>query len=1137
MGQLLNRLYCQWKKGWGCKLCDVSQWVYRKYNEINHIPIISALVKRLCQLSVPLEFIEFTNNSRNFIGLLDSGAQLNVINANLLKKMEYEVYEATPLFPSLQGIQGHESKIVKWITITVLLANGQREKITMAVINDLSNSIIFGRPFLLQVQAIVDHSNGILTTSRGPICLIEAQPKEIAINSVLVPNGPKIDAPVLDEDQFNKLVKLLNEFSSLWVNQRKGLAKALSHKILLNTTQPVNCRPRRYTPEQQVAIEKEVDKMLLDNIVQPSHSPYASEVLLVKKKTNEWRVCVDYRQLNEITIRDRYPFPRIGDLLYRIQNSRYFVALDLRAGYWQIPMDHESRKYTAFRSFKGLYEFLVMPFGLTNAPATFQRAMDNLLGDLYFIGVIVYLDDILIHGRTFEETLGLLRKVFERLEEAGFTINLEKCRFFPQQLKYLGHVVEDGSMYPDIEKVQVLQQIQKPTNIKEVRSLLGMLGYYQQYIKEFSEIMSPVFELLRLVPNTKRNNKSTQIVWSTEHDTALAKAVERLATSVLKIPLDSEEFLLETDSSNFALSAILNCRQANGEWAPVEFASKKLSDTQQRWSTREKEAFAIVFGLKKYEHYLRGRAFTVYSDHATLKWMLGTKEGKVARWASRMAEFDMTIIPKKGTEIIHVDFFSRYVETEQDADLQDRMIYSIYTNTQLPTIEQVLEQQQKELPPVGKGYFIRDGKWYFRNGLWAPISLRIKIMAACHSLSPLRHPGVKKTKTLINKVFNWPNIHEDVTKYIKGCLVCQQSRPGLDRLQGLFRTHPIPGPFQTVYMDYWSCDYQGHRTVLTMIDQFTKWAECVPIDNKAEPTVTSAFVKSWICRFGVPQVVITDNDKTFGGTLFKAIANRLGITTLRTTVYHPEGNAPIESFHRVLRKGLIPFLNDKTERIPFDEALQLVLMSYRCTIHSTTNESPGFLTYGMDLQSPVHNDWRFIRNKEEQDRLQYLNNMRLDIQFQAIKNIELRNRRTNEGRIDKGFDVNELVLTRNTPFEISQLAHQLGSRKLTPRWSIPCRIIRVFPGQKKAIARNLISGKLKEVHIQDVRFIAFPQGDEQKQEWEKILVNAEISLQDPASRDLILNKFWQDLEYPQADNIENPRGQKRRAIEGSGGEK
>ena len=1048
-----------------------------------------------------------------------------MLNVKLLPKIKYSTTTAPGHLNSLQGVQGGVSKILQWVKVPLLLPNGHQEQVPFAVINDLPNGMILGRPFLLQIRAVVDHHNNIVITPFGPVSLIIGSSKKMKI--AYSTSLDRIEAPLLTSIEKKQLIEILSKFPNLWSHKRKGLTAKTMHKIKLTDIIPVNTKPRRATPEQLKIIAAEIDKMLQDNIIRRSDSPYASELLLVKKKTGDWRVCIDYRELNTKTVPDRYPLPRIADLLKRIQKARYFIALDLRAGYWQIPMDPESIMFTAFRCFKGLFEFLVMPFGLTNAPATFQRFMDTLFGDMYFNGIIVYLDDILIYGATVQETLEKLQIALGRLDAAGLSINLEKCRCFPERLPYLGHIIIGGTMSPDLDKVAILDKITTPKTVHDVRALLGLIGYYQQYIHQYSEVLSPVFDLLKATPNKKHLNKVFKIEWKDLHTNAIKEALQRLRETVLTIPLDSDEFLMETDASLTAVSAVLHCLQHDGSWAPVEFASKKLTPTQQRWDTREREAFAIVFGLHKFEHYLRGRFFTVHTDHQSLQWMLKATKGKIARWASRMSEFNMIIKHKKGKELAHVDFFTRFTEEDPDPDLKPRMVYAIESTTELPSIDEVLAAQKETDMPEGKGYFFRDGIWYFRNGIWVPPQLRQKIMAACHNLAPFRHPGVKRTKGLVARVFSWPNLHADITSYIRSCLICQQSRPGLDRLQGLFRAHPVPAPFQTVYLDYWSCEYQGPKMVLTMIDPFTKWAECIPIPNKSAKVVSSAFIRAWICRFGVPKTIITDNDKTFLSCLFRGIANRLGTTTLRTTPYHPEGNAFIEAFHKVLRKGLMHFIATGNHNIPFEEALQLVLFNYRSLPHSTTNESPAFLTYGTDMRSPLDNDWRLVPDLDEGQRIKFLNKMRLDIQFQTIQQVERRNQTINKDRIAKKFELGEVILTRNTPYELARLSHNIGGQKLIPRWSMPHRVIQVLADGRKAIVRDILAGRVKEIHIQDARFIGLPQDDKQRQEWEAVLATHMELPEEENARTQLIKSFWDAVEYPQTEELKGIKKRRR----------
>lgn len=281
----------------------------------------------------------------------------------------------------------------------------------------------------------------------------------------------------------DRLKQLLTDYVSLYEGKRRGEVKGLEHEIRLTTNRPIVSRPRVHTEEHDRVIREELEKMLADKLIVPSRSPYSLEVVMVRKKTNDWRMCIDFRPLNRVTIDDKYPLPRISDLLYSVKDSRYFVALDLRSGYWQIPLEVTSRRYTAFRTSHGLFEFQVMPFGLKTAPATFQKNMDYLLGDLREHNVLVYIDDILVHHIDESKCLELLSHVFERLKRGGMTMNLEKSTFFPQSLHYLGHVISEGCLQPDPKKVKALDGVKSPTTVTEVRSLLGMIGYFQNYIE------------------------------------------------------------------------------------------------------------------------------------------------------------------------------------------------------------------------------------------------------------------------------------------------------------------------------------------------------------------------------------------------------------------------------------------------------------------------------------------------------------------------------------------------------------------------------------------------------------------------------------------------------------------------------
>lgn len=1072
-----------------------------------------------------LQFVEFTNKSSHFLALIDSGSQLNIISHSLLPFITYKPCRSP--FKTLKGISGRAKDIHQWIEVPISLATGQTQLIYCAVITDLPCVALFGLPFLKKVKAVHDVCNAILHTPAGPITLVSTPAPQVPTSHLATPSTDNsIDLNLsesnLTELQRTQVHNLLREYDDLWRGGKRGKAVAVAHRIRLLHDRPIVSRPRPISEEQKQILKTEVQKMLDGGVIRPSSSPYASEVVIVPKKTGDWRFCIDFRFLNWITIKDKYPLPRISDLIHAIRGSKFFVALDLRAGYWQVPMDPESIKYTAFRCCLGLFEFLLMPFGLTNAPATFQRLMDFLFGDLRFAGVLCYLDDILIHSPTFEHALELLRGVFDRLRAAGLTINLPKSDFFPKILKYLGHVSVDGRLVPDPKKVEAIDRIRAPRNLNEVRSLLGFLGYYHSFIPHYASIMLPIFDLLRNTKNTKRFNSTTPVTWTDEHQAAVKKAGDLLKASVLEIPFSTDEYLIETDASEKAIGAVLNVKRDEG-WRPVEFYSKTLSTTQQNWPVREREAFAIVAALQKFDTFVRGRHIIVHTDHESLQWMLKCSKGKIARWASLLAEYDMEVYYKKGTSLVHVDFLSRFLDPEPDPILADRMCYFTSVH-EIPSLSTILSAQQQSPAPTAKGFIVKNNVTYYHGLIWVPPSQRVIIMTACHSIAPFHHPGIKKTKRIIQKTFNWPNLHQDVVDHLHACLSCRRARSGEERLQGLFRTHPIPLAFDTVYMDFWECAYDNnHYKVLTLIDQSTKWAECAVIPDAKATTVASTLLRSWVYRFGCPSKLMSDQDRSFCNDLLNRLSAQLGVTRMVSTPYHPQGNAVIESFHRTLSTGL-RHLTHPT--IPFPEALDMILFAYRATIHSTTGHSPSYLTYGIDPRLPLDQDWRLERSSDNAERLKFLSTLRLDVQLQAQQALVRQNMNKNQNRTPMEFEEGQLVLCRAVTLD--QLRYKAAFYKAVPRWTLPHRVIRVLPTKKSAIVRCLLTQKTREIHLQDAQFLSPPQGEAQREEWTRLVTHEAQSMFDPSVCQEVVANFFEALDYPQHPIPPTPPVKRRR---------
>ncbi|XP_058784315.1 uncharacterized protein LOC131659094 [Vicia villosa] len=379
-----------------------------------------------------------------------------------------------------------------------------------------------------------------------------------------------------------EIQSLLTKYQSIF-QPHEGLPPTRPHDhhipLIPNTT-PINVKPYRYPHSQKTAMTSIIQDMLKEEIIKPSHSPFSSPVLLVKKKDGTWRFCVDYRALNAVTIKDRFPIPTIDELLDELGNATYFTKLDLRSGYHQIRVASEDTHKTAFRTFDGHYEFLVMPFGLTNAPSTFQSAMNDLLRPYLRKFVLVFFDDILIYSNNFCDHLSHLQVVFELLESNAFVVKLAKCVFAVKQVHYLGHVISVGGVAPDPEKVQAMLDWPTPRSLTHLRGFLGLTGFYRRFVKNYATLAAPLTDLLR----------STKFEWSTEAAVAFTELKKRMTDMpVLSLPDFTKQFIIETDASAVGIGAVLS-----QDGHPIAFFSKKLCPRMQAASVYVREMFAVT---------------------------------------------------------------------------------------------------------------------------------------------------------------------------------------------------------------------------------------------------------------------------------------------------------------------------------------------------------------------------------------------------------------------------------------------------------------------------------------------------------------------------------------------------------------
>ena len=393
---------------------------------------------------------------------------------------------------------------------------------------------------------------------------------------------------------------------------------------------------RRIPVHLRDEVDQQIDRMLEENIIQPSSSPWASGIVIVKKKDGTSRFCVDYRRLNDVTIKDAYPLPRIDESLDQLAGSKWFSCLDLSSGFWQVEMHEDDKQKTAFTTRIGLYEFNVMPFGLSRAPAIFERLMGVFLAGLHWKICLIYLDDIIVIGKTFENMINNLDCVFKRFEDSGLKLKPEKCQLFRRGVEFLGHIVNESGVGTDPKKIECIKKWPTPTSVTEIRSFLGLCSYYRRFIEGYSKIAKPWHCL---------TEKSKKFEWTLECEKAFTSLKHLLITApMLSHPDFSLPFILDTDASDFAIGAVLS-QNINGAERVVAYASRTLSKSERKYCVARKEMLALVYFTKYFKHYLYGRKFTARTDHGSLKWLSKFKnpEGQVARWLEILSSFDMII--------------------------------------------------------------------------------------------------------------------------------------------------------------------------------------------------------------------------------------------------------------------------------------------------------------------------------------------------------------------------------------------------------------------------------------------------------------------------------------------------------------
>lgn len=519
-------------------------------------------------------------------------------------------------------------------------------------------NVLLGLPAILKLKINLNFNNNSVTILNKPFKLEYFRSNKTT--NFNEQDDTKIRIDHLNNEEKRELLKVIKEFDCIFPKPNEILthSSTIKHEIKTTDEIPTYTRAYRYPECYKDEINKQINELLKNEIIQESYSPWSSPVWMVPKKLDasgkrKFRMVIDYRKLNAKTIDDKFPIPNITDVLDKLGKNIYYTTLDLASGFHQIEMHENSIQKTAFNTDKGHFEFRRMPFGLKNAPATFQRLMNFVLRDYINKICLVYLDDIIILGTSLQEHIQNIRKIFSKLKEHNLKLQLDKSEFLQKEVAYLGHVVSSEGVKPNPAKIQAVQDFPIPKTPKEIKTYLGLLGYYRKFIPNFSKLTKPLTQCLKKGNKIDTTDKTYRD--SFEHSKTLL-----INAPILQYPDFTKQFILTTDASNYALGAVLS-QKVNGKDLPIAYASRTLNDHEINYSTTEKELLSIVWSTKYFRPYLYGNKFKICTDHRPLVWLMSLKDpnSKLMRWKIKLDEFNFEIEYKKGALNSNADALSR----------------------------------------------------------------------------------------------------------------------------------------------------------------------------------------------------------------------------------------------------------------------------------------------------------------------------------------------------------------------------------------------------------------------------------------------------------------------------------------------
>jgi transposase InsO family protein len=887
------------------------------------------------------------------------------------------------------------------------------------------HQLILGRPWRIAEDALVDSVKEELHIKKTGVIIRnkelskarqEPAPKQLSANSfqyyikkanrntstqIFAISTADIDKALRGkpkEDPKTKLPSWLQDCTKLFDRKEADSLPphrpGIDHRIELETqdgTRPVLPASRLYrmSREMLLILRKTLTELLDKGFIRVSNSPAAAPVLFVKKPGGGLRFCVDYRALNAITRKDRYPLPLIQETLGKISKAQWFTKLDIIAAFNRIRMAPGHEHFTAFATHFGLFEWLVTPFGLAGGPSTFQRYVNKVI-EPFMDFASAYVDDILIFtAGSLKEHQERVRQVLKALQVAGLQLDVDKCEFAVQSTKYLGFVIDAGKGYRmDPEKVKAIQDWERPTTIKGARGFLGFANFYRDFIKDFSRIVRPIHNAI----NRKEGFK---------FDEHAVTAFEYLKRAFIQAPAlanydPEKETVVDCDASGYVTGGVLMQYDSKNILRPVAFYSKKMTPAECNYPIHDKELLAIVRALERWKTELKPlRSFLVRTDHKNLRYFAKHQalNERQARWASELSEYRFRIEYIKGSMNSMADALSRRDQDMPKDATDDRLTERVaqilkpsqfvnyarimpvtaevqsdeasftqwedaaHTDETYQGILRAVKNQERSLPVQFRHLKLsitdlaeEEGRLRWRDRLWVPDSepLRTALMQEAHDAALSGHPGSNQLKGMLSRKFFWPGLSSDVARFVKNCQACGRNTVWRGRKQGLLKPLPVPDRmWSEISIDYVTdlpLTRNGHRHVLVVVDRLTKHPLWIPVKDLEGETLARALTVYYIGHHALPTAITSDRGSQFVQGIWGHLCKILGIKQRLSTAYHPETDGSTERMNQVLEEYLRHFCSYYQD--DWDQWLPIGQIAIAARDSASTGLSPFFMSHG-----------------------------------------------------------------------------------------------------------------------------------------------------------------------------------------------